>query len=302
MRTIVMSCPTLELEAEVRLLCTGVINFSLDVRILTTEDQSPRRQLFANMTPRELARFAAWMREAAERYAPDELSKATEATPSALQQAGATFDWFEVDEFNTLTPLGHQNPETRRGLLDLSLPATIDAALLADWLDQSPASSNWASTRAAKEAENYLEEFREVVRKLKADERARVRAAHEQVETHGDAWAAWVRLLDAAELSDWIADLNTWLDDAPDSQDWDYLPEHTTGQRIAFRYFRDMDSEALDALDVITVEGDRPGSSYIAAELNSTPEEANRIAKERGLTCRFCRPGDRITSEGEIEE
>ena len=61
-----------------------------------------------------------------------------------------------------------------------------------------------------------------------------------------------------------------------------------SGDDYAFRFFHDHfpgDPEAL--LGVIVVEGDRPGSTYYAAELTVPVAEANRRAEEAGIPIRF---------------
>ena len=52
-------------------------------------------------------------------------------------------------------------------------------------------------------------------------------------------------------------------------------------------YFRDMDEESLEQIGVVIVEGDRPGSTYYAAELRGDIREANKAAKRAGLNVRF---------------
>jgi hypothetical protein len=47
----------------------------------------------------------------------------------------------------------------------------------------------------------------------------------------------------------------------------------------------------MDALGVVIIEGEHPGSSYFAAELRIPVEEANAIAEENGWTIRFVREG-----------
>jgi hypothetical protein len=242
------------------------------------------------------------MRQAAERFAPAELIQEEHQTPSANRPAITIFDWFEVDEGDTLTPLFHLDPETRRALMDIQIPEDLDNATLVRILDDNTAISDWATAHALEEAKDMLAEMRALQRKLTADERQRVQQAHDQVDAHGDNWRDRVLSLKAHERNDWISALEVWLDDGPDTEEWVHLPDHTTGQRIAYSYFDNMPMAHLNALGVVTVEGDHPGSSYIAAELTLGPDEANQAAKELGLACRFCRPGDRINSQGEIEE
>ena len=58
-------------------------------------------------------------------------------------------------------------------------------------------------------------------------------------------------------------------------------------QRAALTYFQQMDDQTLDLLGVEIVEGEHPGSSYFAAELRRSVEEANRAAEKASLPVRF---------------
>lgn len=58
-----------------------------------------------------------------------------------------------------------------------------------------------------------------------------------------------------------------------------------TGQGCALSFFDRF--EYNEALNIRIVEGDCPGSSYFAAELCTTVEEANRIAADLRLPIRF---------------
>jgi len=105
-------------------------------------------------------------------------------------------------------------------------------------------------------------------------------------------WPAWFRGLQGQRRDEVLAELDAWRHDEPD-WDWeeDYLPDRATGQGAAFEYFNDAEFAVLEALKIRVVEGDRPGSNYIAAELHMPIEEANAIAEENGWTIRFVREG-----------
>jgi len=105
-------------------------------------------------------------------------------------------------------------------------------------------------------------------------------------------WPAWFRGLQGQRRAEVDAELDTWLRDAPD-WNWedDYLPDRATGQGAAFEYFNDAGFEVRNALKIHVIEGDRPGSNYIAAELHMPIEEANAIAVENGWTILFVREG-----------
>lgn len=52
----------------------------------------------------------------------------------------------------------------------------------------------------------------------------------------------------------------------------------------------------LEALGIIIIEGDCPGSSYLSAELRIPIEAANQIAAARGWEVRFIAEGSAGTS------
>jgi len=105
-------------------------------------------------------------------------------------------------------------------------------------------------------------------------------------------WPAWFRSLQGLRRDEVIAELNAWLRDEPDwGWEEDYLPDRATGQGAAFEYFSEAESEVRKALRIRVIEGDRPGSNYIAAELHMCVEEANAIAVENGWTILFVREG-----------
>lgn len=85
--------------------------------------------------------------------------------------------------------------------------------------------------------------------------------------------------------------LQVWFAEEPDLEERDSndIIRPTDGRQLAFRLFWDCDPEVLDALEIFVVEGDHPGSTYYAAEMRGSVDEANRIAEERGMPWRFRR-------------
>lgn len=63
----------------------------------------------------------------------------------------------------------------------------------------------------------------------------------------------------------------------------------STGQGDALRFFSHF--EHIEDFDIRIVEGDCPGSSYFAAELRSSIEEANAIAESLSIPIRFAWQG-----------
>lgn len=94
--------------------------------------------------------------------------------------------------------------------------------------------------------------------------------------------AQWITQLDENQFDLLQAEATEWSRRPPGSDEED-------GQEAALNYFRDLDSDIRELLGVSIIEGDHPGSSYFAAELDNSIEEANKIAIEHGIQIRFCR-------------
>jgi len=102
----------------------------------------------------------------------------------------------------------------------------------------------------------------------------------------GDLWGTDFKELVAPRVK-------AWMDSPPD---WDdeafHLLDRGTGQAVAYGFFRDMDTDAVDLLGVKVIEGDRPGSTYYAAELHSDIEAANAAAVANRIAVRFVLAGE----------
>ncbi len=87
-----------------------------------------------------------------------------------------------------------------------------------------------------------------------------------------------------------VPEIEIWFSNSPNwNFEDDYLPKTGTAHGSALEFFRQMSSDELDALDISIVEGDRPGSSYEAAELSGDVANANRVALARKIHVRFTR-------------
>jgi hypothetical protein len=93
-------------------------------------------------------------------------------------------------------------------------------------------------------------------------------------------------------LAKWLAQLEEKPFERLQSEavNWSRLPpeiDEPDGIAYALNYFRDLDPKICELLGVSIIEGDHPGSSYFAAELDNSVEEANRIATEHEIPIRF---------------
>lgn len=102
-----------------------------------------------------------------------------------------------------------------------------------------------------------------------------------------DGWRAWFQLVTPEQLPCFKELIETWLNG---SIDWDFSDWFDRGwspQDAAMYFFESEDQDVLEALDVVIVEGENPGSTYYAAELQQDLDEANGIAAELNLDYRF---------------
>ena len=104
-------------------------------------------------------------------------------------------------------------------------------------------------------------------------------------------WKAWLATTDDGTVSTLIKMMNNWINDTPDEHDYESADlGGYSGRGHALRFFRD-DFAYGDDFNIVVVEGDCPGSSYFAAELRMSIEDANDLAEGLGLPIRFADQG-----------
>lgn len=104
-----------------------------------------------------------------------------------------------------------------------------------------------------------------------------------------DGWKTWIQRSGPSELDRFKGEVDTWLKSPVDwlaSESW---PEDWSGQGRALSFFRDQTFATLEALGVVIIEGHFPGSSYYAAELKGSIDQANAAAARLELPFRFRR-------------
>ena len=180
-----------------------------------------------------------------------------------------TYDIFEVDAYGTLRPLGAEDPSCNRQIFTDIDPDRLDGAddLIEDIESAYPLQIK--------------------VQAMVAEESDDPEAADDD----DDRWRSWIGDLDAAGRAALRQRVRDWLED---DIDWDYVeffPMHTGPQGETLAYFESVDGDVLDALGVVLVYGDRPGSTYFAAELKTDVDTANSKAAELGLDFRFVEEG-----------
>lgn len=179
------------------------------------------------------------------------------------------FTTFEVDSGGTLRVAGFVNATQRKDFYPH----------IADWWDEN--------TESLKQAMNECLPLRWALEKIYWDQHGETAPdpAEDPIHLH-----TWLNALPSEMLQEQILPvLRDWFEQPPKwSFEDDYFDTSTTtGQGAALSFFNGMEPEELYLLGVEIIEGDRPGSSYMAAELTGDIDEANAAAVENGLPVRF---------------
>jgi len=171
---------------------------------------------------------------------------------------------FEVDDHGTLREAGQRDPEVWR-----------------DVVGYIPLSDSMARAALMREVESCGPLAREFD-KL---------AASELPDEDRDDWDGFgLELLAQAgpdEMRRYVALIREWLDEPIDSQVLADFPRLWGSQGHTLSFFEGLDRDITRNLGVVIVEGDQPGSSYFAAELRNSVDDANRVAAELQMPFRF---------------
>jgi hypothetical protein len=97
-----------------------------------------------------------------------------------------------------------------------------------------------------------------------------------------EGWPDWFAEASAAERAPLEARFDAWLDEDLDDEGVEQLYRTATAQGRAYIYWACEDEEVLEALGVVIIEGDCPGSSYLGAELRIPIATANQVGAGLG--------------------
>lgn len=108
------------------------------------------------------------------------------------------------------------------------------------------------------------------------------------IESDGDyGWQDWITLEGAPGVDRFKLEIENWLKQKADHSQSEWFPSDYGSQGKAKAFFERLDNPTLDALQVVIVEGEHPGSTYYAAELCQSIDEANAEAEALDLPFRF---------------
>ena len=193
---------------------------------------------------------------------------------------------FEVGEFGTIIEPDTSDPQIRSDIYDCISTAWIDTpSKLVSVVKAHPELLNHFVALASSELEDAQRQLERD--DLSVESRAAAQRTIALISNPDYDWPRWVSSSSREEFRTLLRHVDEWLDDPLDWSATEWWPRHWSGQGKAMQFFESMDRETLDALAVVIVEGDCPSSSYFAAELRQSIEEANAIVEKLGLPFRF---------------
>ena len=100
-------------------------------------------------------------------------------------------------------------------------------------------------------------------------------------------WDTWLLAQDAEAHQRLLTEASEWVEGRPSDYDYDDTNwESNLGQGYAMNYFQN-EFEFCHEFKISIIEGECPGSSYYAAELGMSVEEANALTEKLGIPIRF---------------
>jgi hypothetical protein len=217
---------------------------------------------------------------------------ATKEIDAAWEAASGAWDLFEVSEYGTLSYANFEEPQTRREAYWYAGPEDFDAnEIERHWhlheriTDMYRDHLHEAAEARAEAVERENEALGSEYRAIEID----LDAINEEVKEN---WADWFAGATGQTREQINAIIDAWLDEEPDwLNEWEDLYQTGNAQGAAYDHFLRERRDLRDALGIVIIEGECPGSSYFAAELHTDVDEANRIARDKGSSIRFVREG-----------
>jgi hypothetical protein len=216
--------------------------------------------------------------------------------------------YFDVGEYGTLIESGVSDPTTRSDVWDdisisrLKTPqdliyAVEDCEPLVDYF-RSLASDERDELQHEIDEDDYVR--RQLAEEDDDDERASLadslmapaRRAHLErlvklLEAEDRGWRRWLKDAGIDGLPRFHAIIEEWLAEPVEWDEQEWFPRDFGGQGKALSFFQHTAADVADELGVVIVEAEHPGSTYFAAELRNSIEDANAAAERLGLPFRF---------------
>lgn len=211
--------------------------------------------------------------------------------------------YFDVNSSGTIIEHGVKEPEVNADVYDVSTDWIKDPKGLIDEVEHREELRSHFESLYEEHVSDHAYELEERVSELESErDDENVDAARElelngliaalkaQIDSlNGDArdWKHWVRSEGQAGLQKFKAIIDSWLQSPVNWRGMEWWDRTWSGQGRALAFFQQMDHSLVRQLGVRIVEGEHPGSTYYAAELRGSIEDANEAAAELKLPFRF---------------
>ena len=197
------------------------------------------------------------------------------------RDAGLTI--YEVSEFYTITDPNIKLPEIRSDVFNIWIEDinSIDK-LVSAIEDCTPLETHFQELGQSRKGE-----IEDEIECTSGAKKKRLKALAQALDDYDCGWKDWLQLEGVKTLPAHIKTIVDWLSSPVDMCESDWFPNDWSGQGYAKSFFESLDADVRDALGVEIVEGCHPGSSYYAAELRNSVEDANRVARKLRLDFKF---------------
>ena len=222
--------------------------------------------------------------------------KASKKLASSQRAQPVMMTCYEVSEHRTITDPSVRQPTLRADVFSGVSPAQIHSTdQLIDAVDGCYPLGYHFSALADDRLSEIEQELEDDDTSLGLIERRRLAFLAAQLRDDPESgWRDWVRHEGDPGLASFKEHIQEWLTGGIDWDDFEQVDSGWDGQSAALQFFSSLRGDVCDALGVVIIEGEHPGSSYYAAELESGINEANTAAELLGLDFRF-------RAEGEVE-
>lgn len=218
-------------------------------------------------------------------------TKATQAQVDELwAQAQANPWYFEVNELGTLVEADAASPQIWADIFDVTPRGFTTPKSVIGEIETAPLLVSHISNLMDDEIDSLENDLEDnppsknqelIALKKKIDTLKKAR------EESNDPWMDWIEMEGEAGVAKFRGHVDDWLSKSIDWMQSEWFPSGSMPQGAALNFFHRQPYDLLEALGVVIIEGEHPGSSYYAAELVGSIKEANANAERLGLPFRF---------------
>jgi hypothetical protein len=218
-------------------------------------------------------------------------AKATKAQVDKIWSDAQLNPWyFEVDDYGTLVDADINEPQVWADVFDITTSGNNKIKNLISEIEGCPPLSSYLNRALEDEIESLEEDLEHEESENSKEQKAllkKIGKLREFRDEYDEPWVDWIELEGENGISKFNKLIDEWLSEPVDWMQSEFFPARSGPQGAALGFFQDQPYEVLDALGVVVVEGEHPGSTYYAAELKSDIDDANNAAIAAGIPVRF---------------